>query len=514
MRSQPLPLLFDALDIQCRGGTAGDVMVRDLTDDSRNVQSGYLFIARSPDPAHTRQAIERGAVAILARPDLASQLANESPSSVAWYTATSVGQPLAGAIAERFFEHPSRKLTLIGVTGTNGKTTTAFIIQHLLRGAGVACGMIGTVWIDDGNQRRPAELTTPGAIEMSRLLAELVDHGCRAVVAEVSSHALHQGRTAALDFDTAVFTNLTGDHLDYHDTLDDYAVAKAVLFEQLSNHGWAVLNRDDPSASRMSDRCKAPTIWCSLAESPTIEPDVHDTICHASVLHLAADHSRARFDGPWGSVEVKLPLVGRHNVANALHAAAAANTVTPLARTLRQGLERCPTIPGRLERVRIGGAHRQPVVFVDYAHTHDALENVLGALQPLAKGRLVVVFGCGGDRDRTKRPKMATAACRFGDRVFVTSDNPRTEDPMRIIDDAIKGVPDDARAKVTVEADRAAAIAAAIAEASDDDTVLVAGKGHEDYQIVGTAKRYFDDREQAADALRRRLNRSKTTIAG
>ena len=502
MNPMNLETLTQALPLRVVHGSP-DLVVADITDDSRLVTPGCLFIARGlEDPAnhpYTRDAVAKGAAAVLAdaAPDQPAQ-----GERVVWLVADTVDQALAGRVAEVFFGEPSKQLKLIGVTGTNGKTTTAYLVQHLLAAAGVRCGMIGTVEIDDGASRTPADLTTPGAIEMSRLLARMVANGCDAAVAEVSSHALHQGRTAALDINVGIFTNLTGDHLDYHGTMDAYADAKALLFEQLGEQAWAVVNQDDPSSERMIANTRAHVLRCTLTPSVDDPSDTPDpSLCRARVLKLGPDYSRAQFDGPWGSVDTRLPLVGRHNVANTLEAIAAANAVTALARQLRTALSQCPPVPGRLEPVRLPERDDTPAVLVDYAHTHDALENVLLALRPVTRGRLHVLFGCGGDRDRTKRPKMAAVACRLADRVVVTSDNPRTEDPHAIIREIMTGVPATDHAKVHVDADRAAAIRTIIHTAAPDDTVLIAGKGHEDYQILGTTKRHFDDREQAAAAL-------------
>ncbi len=532
-----LEQLTHDLVLSHRGGPMPrDVTVTDVTDDSRRTAPGALFIVRAGGEAYLDDALAKGPAAILAPPQATPR------GDVCWLTCdapAAADQALAGAIAHRFFGEPSRQLQLVGITGTKGKTTTAILVQHLLATAGVKCGLIGTIFIDDGQARRTAELTTPGAIEFNRLLRAMVDHGCRAAVAEVSSHALHQKRVAALRFAVGVFTNLTGDHLDYHRTMDAYADAKAMLLEQLPAGAWAVLNADDVYAQRMADAvpAQARAVWTAVAA-----PHLHDgatskprhanagLLACATPITLAADHTVARYDGPWGSFELQLPLVGEHNVANALQAIAAANCVTAMARTLRDAMRNCPTVPGRLEPVgageRVSGVGSRvseegqeppsssgqtpdprpqtplPTVLVDYAHTHDSLEKTLLALRPVTRGRLIALFGCGGDRDKTKRPKMAAVACKLADRVVITSDNPRTEDPQAIIADIVKGVPQEAMDKVTIEPDRAAAIRVAVSLAEPGDTVLLAGKGHEDYQIIGKTKRHFDDREQAAEALR------------
>lgn len=498
--------LIDGFDLQIASGDRG-VELTDLTDDSRQVRSGCFFVARSGAEAdgadYIADAVRQQAAAILT-----TRAPPDGKPPVPWVRGRQVDQALAGELAQRFFGHPADRLRLVGVTGTNGKTTTAFLIQHLLREVGVCCGLIGTILTDDGQQRREASLTTPGPIETTRLLAAMVGHGCSAAVLEVSSHALCQNRTAALSFVCGVFTNLSGDHLDYHSSMDDYAASKAKLFEQLGEKAWAVINQDDPFAHRMVQDCRARVVGCTMGGVPE-DPQ----ICHAAVLSRGIDHSRARFDGPWGSVEVRLPLVGRYNVYNALQAIAAANTLKSVSRQLRSSLGNCPQVPGRLEAVRIdteasSDSSTFPTVLVDYAHTHDALENVLLALRPLVKGRLIVLFGCGGDRDPTKRPKMARVACRLGDRIVITSDNPRREDPAAIVDRILTGVPDDARSRVHLEIDRSRAIKLAIEMANPDDTVLLAGKGHENYQIISdgagaTLKHHFDDREHAKAALRR-----------
>ncbi len=511
--------------------------VGDLTDDSRRVTPGVVFLARAgvagDGAAYIADAVRRGAAAVVTEPGVAPEL----PEAVAHLTAERLDQARAGHIAEAYFGRPSQKLRLVGVTGTNGKTTTAFLIQHLLRAAGWPTGLIGTIFVDPGDpaHRRPAELTTPGAIDFSRMLAEMVAHRCHAAVCETSSHALDQGRTAALRFDVGVFTNLTGDHLDYHGTMDAYAAAKAKLFESLPEKGWAVINADDPWAERIARDCRARRVWTTFGHGELDVARDGDVVCRGEVLELAATHTRARLDGPWGSLDLTLPLVGRHNVSNLLQAAAAANCLVGMARTLRTALPNCPNVPGRLERIDPPhdaapptldlappspattatpasprpAAHTPPAptVLVDYAHSHDSLENALMAVRPVTRGRLIVLFGCGGDRDKTKRPKMAAVACRLADRVLLTSDNPRTEDPAQIIRDALTGVPAVKRGSVTVLEDRAEAIRAAVLEARADDTVLIAGKGHEDYQVVGTTRRPFDDREHARAALRTWLER-------
>lgn len=525
-----LSTLIETLDLRHVAGPS-DGEIIDVSDDSRAIADGSLFIARSGSAVDGRKyivsAIARGARAILAEGEPSEDL---SPG-VTWLTAENIDQTLCSRIGEVFFDHPSRKLKLIGITGTNGKTTTAFLTQHLLGQAGVKTALLGTVYEDDGNERHVAELTTPGGIVFSRFLARAVANGCQAAVAECSSHALEQGRCAALTFHAAVFTNISGDHLDYHNTMDDYAAAKAKLFQQLPERGWAVVNIDDDMAARMLAKvAEGRVMACTLSEAAAHPIETTANTCRAEAHNFAADRTEARFDGPWGSLSVTLPMVGKHNLYNTLQAIAAAATIVSMKiDELQDALLHCPAPPGRLEPVTThwpdvlstSTPDALPTVLVDYAHTDGALENVLTAVSDVSAGRLIVLFGCGGDRDKTKRPRMAEVACRYGDVVVLTSDNPRTEDPATIINDALQGIPNDARDRVIVEADRALAIDKAIHAANPGDTVIIAGKGHEDYQIIldpnapasekRTIKIHFDDREQAAAALRKRSNVERRT---
>ncbi len=482
---------------------AADRRFEEITEDSRLVTPGCLFIARGGAKSDGRQfiaeALERGATGILAEED--SLEVGRATLLCPANGASAFGDVMA-TTAEVFFGRPSSTLTLIGVTGTNGKTTTTHLIRQLLAGAGWKCGLVGTVLTDDGKSRRPSNLTTPSAIDLSRNFARMVANGCSLAVMEVSSHALHQGRTAALEFDLGVFTNLTGDHLDYHGSMEAYAAAKAMLFTSLPPGGLAILNADDPAAETMAAACPAPIRRTRLTDQSA---QAGEDEAVAAISMLGPARTSAEFSGPWGTFEIDLPLIGRHNVSNALQAACAAAWCGVPCEVLAQGLSHCTAPPGRLEPVRHPLAPF--TVFVDYAHTDDALANVLRAASPTVPdgGRLTVVFGCGGDRDRTKRPRMAVVACRLAERVFVTSDNPRTEDPRAIVEEILAGVPSDSAAEVTVEVDRKAAIVRCIAEARAGDVIVIAGKGHEDYQIIGTKKYPFDDRLIAAATLQARF---------
>lgn len=513
-----------------------DVQLAGITDDSRLVKPGSLFIGRLGEhvairvlPGHANlfryidDALEAGATAlILPRMKSAEMDRFTAPEGVAVYFSNDpadVEQRLCGTLAERFYDHPSKKLKLLAVTGTNGKTTTVTIAKHLLESAGHKTGLIGTVELDTGapTGSTPATLTTPGAIQLSQLLAEMVANECAYCVMEVSSHALHQGRADHVRFSAAAFTNLTQDHLDYHGSMPEYADAKAILFESLNEDATAVLNGDDPFAARMARGCKGSIAFSAvLKPGQELPPDaIGSRRCCVIPIEMTAANSKAEFCGRMDRITATVPMPGLHNLSNALQAAALALIAAELTpNELKDGLESCKPVPGRLEPVgpdwpqpSASNSHL-PIVLVDYAHTPDALINVGKALSELthtADGKLITVFGCGGDRDRAKRPLMAKAAQQYADVVVLTNDNPRTEDPKQILDDAAAGFapatshPSPATHTIT---DRAEAIRFAINLATEKDTVLIAGKGHEDYQIIGTEKHHFDDREQAAAALR------------
>lgn len=467
-----------------------------LSEDSRTVREGALFLAR----AGTREDGARFLADAIARGAVAAAVPTGTPrpaeaAAIAWIETDDVPR-LTALAAERFHGAPTSSLALVGVTGTNGKTTIAYLVQQLLAAGGVRAGLVGTVETDDGRRRTPSALTTPPAIELSSLFARMLDNGCTAAAMEVSSHSLDQRRVAGLRFRTAIFTNLTGDHLDYHGTMERYAEAKARLFSMLDTGGTAIVNADDPWHAAMRPTAGARLLRASLEDA--------SAECHGTIRATSMSGMEVAFRGPWGEIETTLPLVGRHNAMNALEAAAAAWSVGIGREALAKGLATCQAPPGRLQPVAVGGAGFS--VLVDYAHSDDALANVLRALRPTvpAGGRLRVLFGCGGDRDRTKRPRMAAVACAGADEVVVTSDNPRTEDPDAIIADILVGVPAEARGRVEVEADRARAIRHVVESAREGDVILIAGKGHEDYQIVGHEKRDFDDRREAAEAIRAR----------
>ena len=493
--------LVEGLDVRVIGGDGLHCRVCDVTEDSRTTLPGSLFIARpglkSDGRSFIADAVAAGASVILGDASLASQ---HLPHGVTVVTTGDV--PLVSAIvAERFYGAPTSKFAVVGITGTNGKTTTAHAVHRLLNSARIRCGLIGTVQIDDGRELSDAVMTTPPACELSNTFATMLDAGCTAAAMEVSSHALHQRRVGALRFSVGVFTNLTGDHLDYHGTMAAYADAKAMLFDSLAPDATAVVNIDDPAYTRMIRGCRATILRCTVDPAKQAE-------CRAVGGACTLAGTRVEYSGPWGSFETTISMVGRHNLMNTLQAIAAGWSLGLTLEQLKRAAPLMEPPPGRLERVSVPG-QGDFAVFVDYAHTDDALRNVLGAMRPLVSApgaKLRVVFGCGGDRDRTKRPRMGRAACELADDVVITSDNPRTEQPGAIIDEVLKGVPASDRGKVRVDADRAVAIRKGVESCRPGDALVIAGKGHETYQILpdgkgGSYRIDFDDRLVAREAL-------------
>ena len=429
-----------------------DVEVLGVQEDSRRVRTGDLFIARqgggADGKAFVADAHKNGAVAVVSDGPI-----TDSPLPVVLVNNAGAA---ASVLANAALGDPSHSMKIVGVTGTNGKTTTTFILRHLLAKHGVRCGLIGTCEVDDGTHRREAAMTTPGPIALAEILATMRDKGCAAVAMEASSHALSQGRAAGVTFSAAGFTNLTGDHLDYHKSMDDYAAAKASLFASLPASAKAVINARDEWHARMLRDCAATPI--------TFDTDGGEADYSAKNAAVRADGSHFILHAPDGNAPVHMRLVGRHNIQNALCAAAVAGQTFGLSvHQIAAGLTDAEGAPGRLQRVDAG----QPFgVLIDYAHTDDALANVLSALKPITRGKLRVVFGCGGDRDRTKRPRMAAVAERFADAVYVTSDNPRTEDPAAILGEIVGGLSGE---PALAEIDRRAAIRRALRDAEEHD---------------------------------------------
>jgi len=465
-------------------GETAQQQVAGVAADSRRVQPGFVFVAvrgeKADGHAFARDAVARGALAVVA----------ERPIDLAAACGLAVvREPRAAlaALCDAFHGHPSRHLRVTGVTGTKGKSTTCQILRAMIRAAGSDAGLIGTLGYETGRRRVAASMTTPEATDIQAFLAEMVRDGLGYAVMEVSSHSLVQHRVDDVCFAVGVFTQLTAEHLDFHKTLEAYRDAKSLLFQMLEPGACAVLNADDP-ASDVYARCTAArVVTYGLDRRADYTAEI-----------LAGDLNGARYimHTPSGDVDVDSPLVGKHNVYNALAAAAAARSLGLSVDSVVHGIRQVGVVNGRLDPVRCG----QPFdVLIDYAHTHHALEAVLSALRPNVRGRVLVVFGAGGDRDRLKRPKMGDVVSRLADEAWVTSDNPRTEDPDEIIAQICRGASRPER--LHVEPDRRQAIRHALDAARPDDLVLIAGKGHESVQIFRDRTVPFDDREVARELL-------------
>ena len=466
-----------------------DRAVESIAYHSRRVQRNGLFVAlrgeKNDGHEFIGQAIENGASVIVAERE------EKNPRATCLLVENT--RPALADLAATFYGLPARRLKLAAVTGTNGKTTTTFLIKHICEKAGLRCGLIGTVRYEIGERVLPAARTTPESLDLQELLAQIANAGCRAAAMEVSSHALTQERVRGLEWDVAVFTNLTQDHLDYHGTMENYFESKAKLFVQLAQQQKkrkpvAVVNMDDHYGEQLLDKIgkKISVITFGMG----VRADFR-----ASNYRMEFGGTSYQLDARGKSYLVRLPLIGRFNVANSMAALAAANALGLNLREAVLSLGKSPQVPGRLEMVP---AKRKFQVFVDYAHTPDALLNVLKTLRQLEPGRLIVVFGCGGDRDRQKRPLMGRIADQNADYSIITSDNPRKEDPNVIISEIEKGFGSDRYEKV---AGRAEAIARAIALAQPRDIILIAGKGHETYQEFADHTVPFDDIQVARRAI-------------
>jgi UDP-N-acetylmuramoyl-L-alanyl-D-glutamate--2,6-diaminopimelate ligase len=462
------------------------VEVHGIAYDSRRVRPGDLFcaVAGRQYDGHdfVAEARQRGAAAALVERPVDVPLPQVVVPSV---------REAMGPVASAFWGHPSRRLDVVGVTGTNGKGAVTFLVRAALEAGGIPCGVVGTLGAWSGSGWEPLERTTPEAPDLHALLARMVEGGLRAAAVEVASHALAQERVGAVRFRVAAFTNLTQDHLDFHGTWEAYRDAKARLFERVDPDGVSVVNRDDPHGAYMASRSRAPVLTYGLSGRADVR---------AEQVEVGREGCAFEVVTPAGRAHVRLQLVGRFNVYNALCALAVALHFDVPVDQAARGVGSVANIPGRFERVDCG----QPFsVVVDYAHTPDGLANVLATAREITPGRLIVVFGCGGDRDRGKRPQMGQVAARLADYVVVTSDNPRSEDPLAIVEDIVGGLRGaGAGAAYEVEPDRREAIRKALRRAGPDDAVLICGKGHETVQVFRDRVVPFDDREEARRALR------------
>lgn len=468
-----------------------DVTIHGLQTDSREVSAGEAFVAlagaATPAGEHIDSAISAGATAVL----LESEAALECSEYHGALIVPVVGlRALLGKIAARFYEHPSRRLRLIGVTGTNGKTSVSHYVAQLLGYAGTPCGVMGTLGYGMPGALRKASHTTPDVVQINRVLADIHAEGGRATAMEVSSHGLDQGRVDGLTITGAVFTNLTRDHLDYHGSMEAYGAAKARLFEREDVH-FSVINFDDPFGRQLYETLEGK---CDRIRYSRHEPQ---TELWLKEFQPTDDGFAAVVDGEWGAFDLSVPLMGSFNASNVLAAVATVMTLGASIEQVQRGVKQLIPPPGRLERF-CGECGVRAVV--DYAHTPDALANALAALRPHVTGRLICVFGCGGDRDTGKRPEMAKEAQSSADVIVVTDDNPRTESPEAIVQDILTGFssPDVA----SVIHDRAEAIRFAIGTAVSGDLVLIAGKGHESWQEIAGEKLPFSDAEQVRQILK------------
>lgn len=479
-----------------------DVEVRGISVDSRKTKPGDLFVAllgtKANGKAFADEAVRRGAVAV----------ASETKSGRNGVPAIFLpeARKRVGEIASWIHGEPSRRLRVVGITGTNGKTTTAHLLEAILKEAGRNPACLGTVGYRWNGVTREAPHTTPEAPDLHAMLKTMLEESVTDVVMECSSHGLELGRLGGLALDVALFTNLTQDHLDFHSTLEAYRAAKWKIFSELlarspKEKRFAVLNVDDPTGRDWSRKVSFPTVTFSARPSKEVA-------VYLEQKSMGASGIEARISARGKEISIRSPLVGEFNLSNILAAVAVADALGISPKQMAEAIEKFETVPGRLERVP---NEKGIQVFVDYAHTEDALQNVLRALKSLQKRRLIVVFGCGGDRDRGKRPKMAAAACRGGDVVIVTSDNPRTEDPKQILHEIVQGIPDhfervepkelsgEIRGVACSMVDRRAAIEQALSISRPGDVVLIAGKGHETYQEIQGVRHPFDDRNVASE---------------
>lgn len=486
-----IEILINNIEISTIKGNK-DKDITGVSSDSRNIEKGFAYVAlpgtKTDGENFIPQVIEKGASLVICSDAWLSN--QENLNEDVTYVGVKDRRKAFALACSNFYDNPTSKLNLVGVTGTNGKTTTTHLIEDILKEKGSNTGIIGTLYIRYGEVKEVAKYTTPMSDYLQSKFADMVKADVDSVVMEVSSHALEQSRVGGCKYKVAVFTNITQDHLDYHPTFEDYKSAKAILFnELLSEDGYAVLNADDPSFDYFKSNSKGKILSYGLHEGVDF---------YAKDIDLQMDSTSFTVVTPEGEMNLKMNLVGKFNVYNTLSALASGYALGISLEKCKLALEKTRGIPGRIEIVTPQG-HPYTVV-VDYAHTPDSLENILKSSREFTKNRLISVFGCGGDRDRTKRPIMGEIASRLSDIAIVTSDNPRTEDPDFIIGQILEGINN--KEKAVVDADRRNAIKKAVELAQEGDTVVIAGKGHEDYQIFKDKTIHFDDREVAREFIK------------
>ena len=472
--------------------TSININVTGLAVDSRKVSAGDLFIAFSGTNQHGAEfipaAVKAGAAAIVYEADYPLELPK---LSVPIISVKNLKQK-AGVIAHRFYQQPSERIDVIGITGTNGKTSTAWFLAQCLQTQNEAVGFIGTLGTGLYGNLQTANNTTPDVVSVHKLLAEFCDAGAKHAVMEVSSHALEQHRVSAVNYHSVIFTNLSHEHLDYHSSMQEYAAVKRRLFTDYASQ-FKIINIDDEYGQEIANAIKQPVYLCSLKK----QSDTNENILSAEILESKNNFLQFELESPWGSCFISSNLIGDFNVSNLLSVICVLCLLDHSLQSVKDKIKLLSNVPGRMEC--FGGDEKNALIIVDYAHTPDALENVLKTLREHAQGWLITLFGCGGDRDQAKRTKMGEVAELYSDQIILTNDNPRNEDPEQIIKQIKQGI--SSTASVYVELDRAKAISYAMTLGKPGDVILIAGKGHEDYQIIGDQKIAFDDRVQVRHIL-------------
>ncbi|MEA3329003.1 MAG: UDP-N-acetylmuramoyl-L-alanyl-D-glutamate--2,6-diaminopimelate ligase [Candidatus Omnitrophota bacterium] len=484
MKQVKLKTLLSGLDYRLENSLV-EVDIRGLSSDSRAVRKGYLFVAitgsKLDGHKFVKQAVKKGASAVILQQDLALE------KEIVKILVPDTKKVLA-KLASRFYEYPSSRVKVIGITGTNGKTTTSYLLNNILLKKGLSSGLVGTINYCYKDKVIPAGLTTPGSIELQSLLGKMAFDNVDYSVIEVSSHSLSQHRIDYIDFDTGIFTNLTRDHLDYHQTMDNYFEAKARFFESLSSRSKAVINIDDPYGRKLINRTKASVLTYGIDNPADITGQIKNISINGTTFDLKT---------PNGKLTVEMKLIGKFNVYNALAAVGAGLSVKMDLAGIAAGLRDFNGVKGRLEKIEAGQNFK---VFIDYAHTDNALENLLCTLGNLKEAKIITVFGCGGQRDVSKRPLMGKVAQQFSDYVILTSDNPRSENPLEIINQIKSGM-DSRKNNYQSVPERYQAIKQALIRAGENDIVVIAGKGHESYQVIGNEKIAFDDSKAVKEIL-------------
>ena len=484
MKQVRLSTLISGIDYRLKSGSP-DIEISGLSCDSRSVKKGYLFIAVSGNDhdGHNfiKQAVKKGASSVILERDV--EIKQDVVKIIVPNT-----RSLVSKLASRFYMYPSSRVKVVGITGTNGKTTSSYLIEAILSKKGITSGLIGTIDYHFQDKIISAKNTTPGAIDLQFFLNKMVSNKIDCLVLEVSSHALDQHRVDHIDFDIGLFTNLTQEHLDYHQTMERYFEAKANLFDLLSVNASAVINIDDPRGKELVSRTKANVLSYAIDNQADIRAEIKQMSLGGTIFKL---------ESPRGKIDIETGLIGTFNAYNLLGAIGVALAMGIDLRTIKSAIAEFKVVPGRLEAIETS---RPIKVFVDYAHTDNALESLLSTLRKFAPARIITVFGCGGERDKSKRPLMGRLAQTFSDYTILTSDNSRRENPAEIIDQIESGM-NTAEANYELEMDRYQAIKKAIAWARDNDIVVIAGKGHEAYQAVNGERISFDDRQVTREIL-------------